>query len=214
VPADWIRAGFTPHSRYAEGRGYGYLWWIYEAGSLGEDYPTLDRGPVYLARGSGGQALFVLPDENLVVAHLSDGDNGREVSGAVIWRIVERIAAAASGTPVERPAYGEVRAEAFASGLPAAARPEPLALGPAERAEFAGSYAMEEGGDIRVFEFEERLFLAVPGLGEAEILTEDGDAFYIREDTNVSITFGRDDAGAVARVVVRAGEQTVSGERT
>ena len=46
VPAAWVDSATS-------GRGYGYLWWIRPSGA-------------YLACGSGGQAIWVLPDQDMV----------------------------------------------------------------------------------------------------------------------------------------------------
>lgn len=82
VPADWVRASWTPVARVGRGHGYryGYGWFMKAVRSRGEVLP------VYFAWGYGGQYLFVVPDLALTVVALSDpgvrtnaGGHGRAV---------------------------------------------------------------------------------------------------------------------------------------
>ena len=63
VPAEWVGASATKHIRdEPDDLDYGYLWWIYPLGA-------------YSAMGYAGQAIWVLPDLNIVVvltAHLPE----------------------------------------------------------------------------------------------------------------------------------------------
>jgi len=71
VPAEWVRASWTPHVRSPRnGNGYGYGWWIKEV-----------RGhPVYFAWGHGGQMIYVAPSLALTVVMTSD-PTARSVTG-------------------------------------------------------------------------------------------------------------------------------------
>ena len=56
ISAEWIDASTTEHSRWEELKlSYGYLWWI------------IDRDS-YAALGDGGNAIYVNPAKNLVIA--------------------------------------------------------------------------------------------------------------------------------------------------
>lgn len=72
VPARWVAESTATLS--ATGRpapGYGYLWW-----TLADDDPL---GPgCFLALGTGGQGLAVVPSRRLVVAQVVDAAEGRE----------------------------------------------------------------------------------------------------------------------------------------
>lgn len=59
VPADWLEATFRPLASLADGRRYGYHWYLgrFEAG-----------GRWVAAIGNGGQRLFMFPETDLVVA--------------------------------------------------------------------------------------------------------------------------------------------------
>jgi len=49
VPDDWVKESTKPHSDFGNGRGYGYMWWTYDKGSLGSNYPALNRYSAYAA---------------------------------------------------------------------------------------------------------------------------------------------------------------------
>ncbi len=140
VPSTWVRESFRAQSDLGNGQGYGYLWWIYEAGSLGEQYPMLNRGSVYLARGTGGQAIFVIPGDEMVIVHRGDTDNGRSVWGPQIWTLVEQLVAARNGPPAAKPAFGPMRAVALASQLPAPPVPRFVTLDEAVLRRYVGDY--------------------------------------------------------------------------
>ena len=65
LPEGWVQASWTPRgtSRWSGG-GYGYGWWIGEAGGH----------PVRYAWGYGGQMIYVVPDLRLTVVMTSDAD--------------------------------------------------------------------------------------------------------------------------------------------
>lgn len=74
LPEGWITASTAPSQGY---EGYGYKWWLYGEGRYG-------------ARGVFGQAIFIDPAANLVVAAHSNGqvasgsDHNRELDAALI----------------------------------------------------------------------------------------------------------------------------------
>ncbi len=56
IPAEWVAECTYPHFVFPYGEGYGYQWWV--------DIPI--NG--YSMRGAGGIRVFVLPDQDLVLA--------------------------------------------------------------------------------------------------------------------------------------------------
>lgn len=54
VPEAWVAESTKPISPTGPGRGYGYLWWTYGAGSFGQRYGQLDKYAAFAATGSGG----------------------------------------------------------------------------------------------------------------------------------------------------------------
>ena len=66
VPEAWIEESTTPWSPVRPGIGYGYMWWV----ATGDRQYLTDLGPgSYSARGSGGQALLVIPAHQMVIVH-------------------------------------------------------------------------------------------------------------------------------------------------
>ncbi len=69
VPATWIDDGVKPYSTTDIASGYGHLWW-----TAFPDHPLvtmhLPQGS-YFADGNGGQFIFAIPSEDLVVVHLA-----------------------------------------------------------------------------------------------------------------------------------------------
>jgi CubicO group peptidase (beta-lactamase class C family) len=66
VPADYVRtatsaAGASPNASY----GYGWLWWVGAEG-----------GRTFIARGHGGQLIYVVPEKDLVVVVTCDPEAG------------------------------------------------------------------------------------------------------------------------------------------
>jgi CubicO group peptidase (beta-lactamase class C family) len=213
VPREWVRESFRTHSTAGEKTGYGYLWWIYEPGSLGDSYPTLNRAAVYLARGTGGQAIFVLPSAEMVVVHRGDTENGRSVAGPQVWSIVERLVAAKAGPGSQTPALAPMRVLPLTSNLPAPARLRLFALDEAELRRFAGDYVMPQGGVARVFLHDRRLFMTIPGQGEAELFATDPATFTIKVQSGVVVRFELMPDGAVAGVEVTIGRQKIQAVR-
>lgn len=212
VPAAFVRDSFTAHSVTGDKTGYGYLWWIYEAGSLGANYPVLDRMSVYLARGTGGQTIFVIPQAEMVVVHRADTDNGRSVSGRTIWELVERLVAARQGTAVAKPRLAPMTVLPLASNVPAPPEPRIIPMDAAARKRLAGDYVMKEGAVAQVFEHEARLFISIPGQGEAELFRTGESTFTILVQPGVSVEF-QSAGAAVTGVVVTIGRQKIEAVR-
>jgi CubicO group peptidase (beta-lactamase class C family) len=207
LPASWVRESTRAHSDFGNGTGYGYMWWTYAAGSLGDAYPQLDRHELYMARGTGGQAVYVIPAADLVIVHRGDTENGRAVRGFDVWQIAERILAAREGEPGSRPATSALTITPFSSQLPEAALPPFLTLDAAALARIEGSYELSPGTSIRVFLFEGRPFINVPGEGEAEMYAVSPVEFVLRVEPGVRIRFEEHPEGNVAGIVLRLGER-------
>jgi CubicO group peptidase (beta-lactamase class C family) len=212
VPGSWVRESTQPHSDLGNGEGYGYMWWTYRAGSVPR-YPNLNRHDVYMARGTGGQAIIVVPGADLVVVHRGDTENGRNVSGGNVWQVAERILAAREGEPRAQPVISALTPRPFASQLPSATVPAVVALEPAALARVVGSYELAPGTVVRVFLFDGRLFINVPGEGEAEMFALSPLEFTIRVQPGVGIRFETDASGTVTGVALRLGRQEMRAPR-
>ena len=63
IPAEWVDESTRPFSTTNFASGYGYLWWNAAPGRL--------PAGSYFAAGNGGQYVFVIPADDLVVVHLA-----------------------------------------------------------------------------------------------------------------------------------------------
>jgi CubicO group peptidase (beta-lactamase class C family) len=213
VPERWVRESTTPRSDLGDGAGYGLLWWTYAAGAAGSAYPNLRSHTLYLARGTGGHALFVIPTLDLVVVHRPDTDNGRVVPGPAVWRIVDGIAGARTGSPAASPRLVPMRPAPFASQLPAPPEPRVVSVAPATIAGLVGEYELSPTATIRLFADSGRLFIDVPGEGEAELFATSDSTFVVRAQPGVSVAFRRDAGGRATEVVGQIGPRRLVARR-
>ncbi|MQA22990.1 serine hydrolase domain-containing protein [Rugamonas rivuli] len=61
ISSEWVRNSIAPHANAREGYDYGYLWWLQQ---FKVDERTV---PAYGMSGSGGNKVFVLPEQDAVV---------------------------------------------------------------------------------------------------------------------------------------------------
>jgi CubicO group peptidase (beta-lactamase class C family) len=76
VPKAWVKDSTTGYSSAGPGLDYGYLWWVARGWMLGN---KIDR-PGFRADGHGGQYIIVLPDDKLVISHVSNHDRTKRDS--------------------------------------------------------------------------------------------------------------------------------------
>jgi CubicO group peptidase (beta-lactamase class C family) len=102
IPADWIKTTTTPVTTLKEALqnktayyqfGYGYLWWPWD-----DPYNKGVYEGAYTASGAYGQFITVIPKLDLVIAHKTKPDNGRQVSMDVYLRILDKLMAARKTT--------------------------------------------------------------------------------------------------------------------
>lgn len=207
VPSEWVRQSTAQHTDLGDGAGYGWLWWTWEVGALGERFPVLTQHRLIMARGTGGQVIFVVPSLEMVIVHRGDTDNGIPVPGPAIWALLERLAAARITPGEANPAVGPMVPVALASNRPAPDPIEEVRLTPEQRVEITGEYVLNPATLIRVFEFRGRLFLNVPGMGEAELTTTGTSSAALRSDRSVDISWERDQQGRVVAMAANVGGQ-------
>jgi len=82
VPRDWVALTTKPATRVTEMHpnyhrvgpfGYGYIWWVWDGAAATGPF----RG-AYTAQGAIGQFITVLPAVNLVIAHKTRPDPGKD----------------------------------------------------------------------------------------------------------------------------------------
>lgn len=205
IPAAWIARSTTAISDLGEGAGYGLLWWTYAQGSLGDRYPVLSKHQMILARGTGGQGLFIIPALDLVVVHRGDTDNGRRVAGPPIWAIVEELAAATIGATETPPETTALAATPLRSQRPAPAPIVPTSMSVTERQQFVGAYVLGPNVASRVFEFGNRLFMNAEGMGETELIATSANEFVAPSERSIAVTTERDSTGRVTAFTVTVG---------
>ena len=101
----------------------------------------------------------------------------------------------------------------LASNLPAPADPVFVSVPAAARTRLIGEYEMEGGAVARVFEHDGRLFMSIPGQGEAELFAIDPLTFTVKVEAGVTIAFEARRDGRVTGVKVTIGPRTISARR-
>jgi CubicO group peptidase (beta-lactamase class C family) len=213
VSREWIAESTTPISTPAPGEGYAYLWWTRAPGSLGASYPVADKYAMYYGVGTGGQLLLVIPSEELVIVHRGDTDHDRKIAGPVVWRIVELILEARTGSPARAAQRVALAPVPFASQLPPLAPPRFVALDSALLSELSGRYEVAPNVFVRVFAFHGKLFATHPSMGEAEFFALTRSEVVSRGQPAIRMAFERDSTGRVTGFTARMGAQGFRGVR-
>jgi CubicO group peptidase (beta-lactamase class C family) len=213
IPGEWVAESTRPITRFEDGDGYGYMWWTYRAGSAPESIPHIGRYDTYLARGTGSQALWVIPAAGLVIVHRADTDHGREIAGRDAWAIADGIVAAMTGEGEADPSLVPLDPSPFSSQMPPYDWPEPMAVGQSRIEEYMGRYRLSEDAAIRVFTFNDEPYVHVPGEGDARLIPVAPDEFTVRVVPGVRIVFERDRDDAVTAMELTLGPDTIRAER-
>lgn len=213
VPRAWIERSTAPVSRFDDGSGYGLMWWVYPPGALpADDYPATSRVRVVQARGTGGQAIFLVPEAELAVVHRGDTDRGEGVSGVVAWGILEAVLAARRGEPAAHPTLVAMTPRRLPSQTPF----ELPAMQPVtgdDAAELVGRYRLAPGVFLDLFPFRDGVYADMPGEGEAELWRLAPDLYTVRIEPSVRIAAERDADGQVVALAATIGERQVRATR-
>jgi CubicO group peptidase (beta-lactamase class C family) len=228
LPADWVRESTRPHTDDGDGTGYGYMWWTYQAGSsFTARYPLLGKNTFYRGLGTGEQGLWVIPSEELVVVHRADTDHGRTIESEDHWKLVEGILAARRTEPEPRPDLGPLQPTTLSTQLPPVTIPEYRALPASLMDDYLGDYELGRGATdlgsyrltpaatVRVFLFDEKPYIHLPGVGDVQMFPTVRDTFTVRVVQGVGIAFTRG-AGAgdeATAVTLTLGAHTLTASR-
>ena len=209
VPEAWIKESTSVQTTFEDGSGYGYMWWVHPAGTLGAQsgLTLLDRVNKFSGRGTGGQFLLVIPGAELVFAHTVDTENGRSVRGPKVWKLAEMVLAAKVSEPAESQQSAALNPARFSNAPPPLQEHHAVELDSKKLAAFVGEYAAEPQMHVRVFEFHNRLFATVRGVGEAELFPESDTEFFTKTG-NAQISFIKDSAGRVTEARSQFNGQT------
>lgn len=210
----WVQESTRPASDFGNGRGYGYMWWTYAAGSVSpETYPAMADYDSYMARGTGGQAVWVIPEAELVIVHRADTDHGRSVGGRDGWTMADRIVGARVGMPDPEPRLVAVDPVPLESQLEPYRFPDSVDVPTGTLEEYMGEYTLSPEAVIRVFRSQGDPYIHVPGQGDGLLIPTGEDTFTVRVVAGVRIEFLRDEAGDVAGVELTLGPQTIRAEK-
>jgi len=226
LPADWVEESTRPHTDDGDGTGYGYMWWTYRAGSpFTAKYPMLGQHTFYRGLGTGEQGLWVIPDAELVVVHRADTDHRRTIESGDHWRLVESVLAARRDAPESNADLRTLEPTPLSSQLPPVTIPEYRALGrlllddylgdyklPPDAGNFAGR-KLTPGGTVRVFLFDEKPYIHLPGAGDVQMFPTGRDTFTVRAVQGVSIAFERGADDEVTAVALTLGDHPLSASR-
>ncbi len=221
----WVDASWSSPEPLADGRGYGYLWHLGAPGVFpaGSPLAVLDPYERYVALGTGGQMMMVLPELDLVLVHRGDTDHdrrlldpsqGRTIRDVEVLGLFAMILAARTGEATAEPRTAPLSPAPLSSVRPALPERTAAALSPAEIDEYVGRYRLGRGGEARVFRFGgDRLFLSNPAEGELELFRLEGDVFFARMAAQLTIEFLRDGSARVRAIRASEPGTTVTAER-
>jgi CubicO group peptidase (beta-lactamase class C family) len=224
IPASWVAESTRPHTDDGDGTGYGYMWWTYQAGSFTAKYPMLGKYTSYRALGTGGQVLWVIPGADLVVVHRADTDHGRSVDGQDLWALMESIFSARRTElkPKPKPDLQPLQPTVLSSQLPPVIIPEYRALPASVVGRYLGDYELGPGtarlGDykltpgaaVRVFLFDEKPYVHLPGVADVQMFPTVGqDTFTARVAPGMAIAFERGADDEVTAVTLTLDDSTL-----
>ncbi|MEP7371844.1 MAG: serine hydrolase [Chitinophagaceae bacterium] len=98
IPANWVKTSTSVVTTYKEAVqnktayfnfGYSYLWWVWD-----KPYNTGDYEGAYSATGAFGQFITVIPKLDLVIAHKTKYEYGRQTPTDVYLQIVNKLISA------------------------------------------------------------------------------------------------------------------------
>lgn len=226
LPADWVEESTRPHTDDGDGTGYGYMWWTYQAGSeFTARYPALAENMFYRGLGTGQHGLWVIPGEELVVVHRADTDHGRGIDSEDHWALVESLVSARRGEPEVDPDLQALRPTTLSSQLPSAIIPEYRALPATALDDYLGDYTLAPGatelgdygltpdGTVRVFLFDGKPYIHLPGTGDLQLFPTERDTFTARALLGMGIAFSRAADDAVTSVILGLDGDTLTASR-
>ncbi len=98
IPANWIKTStsiVTPNEEGVQNKtayynfAYGYLWWIWD-----KPFNTGYYEGAYTASGAYGQYITIIPKLDLVIAHKTKAEYGRQTSMDIYLRIIDKLLSA------------------------------------------------------------------------------------------------------------------------
>ena len=201
VPRDWVAVttrAFTPVTEMNPNYhrvgpfGYGYLWWVWDGAAATGPF----RG-AYTAQGAFGQFITVLPAVNLVIAHKTRPDPGKDTPLADYLGVVDiLLRARCQARPRDIEAWCAGQATRIAErDARARALDKPVALSASERTAYIGIYKfslpiLERTLVVHVAEEDGRLVSwAEPNKPKIPLIPLGNHVFGTRQDPQSRLTF-------------------------
>jgi CubicO group peptidase (beta-lactamase class C family) len=218
VPEAWVDQSTSAVSSlgengFREGTAYGYMWWTYAPGSVGDRLPSLNQQRIVVASGTGGQGVFIVPGADLVIVVRGDTDNGPGLAGGRAFRIAEGILAARRGDTVASSRPVAMTPVPLASQRPAPRERPVFPLDDATRQQYVGDYKVPGPTPARVYIHEGHLFGFMPGMGDAELVAVAPDEFAVASQPGVRVLFTRDQARRVTAMRVELPDRAFDAPR-
>lgn len=194
LPEAWVRGAGELVTDFGDHRGYGRMWWVWEAGSLtAEQFPSLSNERFTQAVGTGGHHMLVIPGADMVVVVRTDTDIGRRITTTDAFTIVDALVGARA--PVSAPhSTARPQNEVFRelSGAPGT-REDPLRE-PAtvvDAAGYLGQYDFGPMGSGELHAWSGRVFVVPPRGPESQLLRASDGEFGVRFPLGVRIRLSR-----------------------
>jgi hypothetical protein len=225
LPADWIADSWENAFPFRRGGGYGYLWHLGTPGMYPSDGPlaALDPHARFLAAGTGGQMVMVLPDLHLVLVHLGDTDHdrpaldprrGAPIRDADVLRLFAMIVGARELDPVPIPDLTTIAPVPLPNLRPEPPERTAVPISSEELDLYPGEYRTGAHDVARVFRHgERRLFVASEMLGETELFRTASGTYFVYDAPFLTFAFDRDESGAVSALRGREHDRTVEALR-
>ncbi|MEZ5041720.1 MAG: serine hydrolase [Saprospiraceae bacterium] len=174
IPGAWVKESTSIHTpdlgpQFGDRGAYGLLWWI----------TTLDNeNTCYYASGAGGQQIYVIPSQDMVVVHLVDTYQNKNVNDDAVQSLLNLLIQAKTGTPKQKASFQILP-------IPKAETPQAIDLAAAQKVVGAYSHPFLKKISIAI---EDGQLVLQTGVGEFKLFSQ-GDDQYMIEDINFPLVF-------------------------
>ena len=187
VPAAWVQESTRAHTTeltpgFTQRGGYGLMWWVMN---------DFEGEPLYFASGAGGQRIMVFPESELVMVHVTDNYQRRNVSENQIQKMATLLLAAKEGSPHNNPKLSTLK-------LPTVEQ-KPFSVNKNRLLKYAGVYQHPALGPFEVLITDE-VMLVKTGIGHFNFHATSDSTFYNR-DIGQTIMFKETDPMKKGKIV-------------
>lgn len=192
VPKEWIKKSTRrvtpdPGPRFAAYGNYGLLWWITN---------SIEGHPMYYASGAGGQRICIFPNDQLLMVHLTDTYQNRNIPQ-------ERINLIMSKAIKAKVSKGKTAPPVFIADYPKVSYPDQK-VNKAILKKLEGSYQHPVLGEM-VIKKEKNNLIMTAGIGRFRLFAESKDRFIV-EDMMIPLRFEKGNAQQKNQIEARMGQ--------